>query len=117
MDKYFKNPRKLRLLPQGKKGGVVSDLVSGTAGLVVLVIIALVVVVTLIDADLLSSDTTAKETAGNLSSNLSSGIDEVAKKIPTIFKVAVVVLLIAVLVILVQRARDTGFFGSGGGSL
>lgn len=55
--------------------------------------------------------------SNNLSTNLSSGIDEVSKKVPTILKIAIVVLLIGVLVLLTLQARRMGLFEGGGGGL
>jgi hypothetical protein len=55
---------------------------------------------------------------GNLSENFSAGINEVALQIPTILKLAAIVLLIGIIVFLVIRVRPAMNFGSGeGGSL
>ena len=57
---------------------------------------------------------TSKNTAGNMTTNLSAGINKVALQVPTILVIAVIVLLIGIIVFLVNRARP--FFNQGGGS-
>lgn len=51
----------------------------------------------------------------NLRVNLSTGVNNVSEKVPTIFKVAAVVLLITILVFLFRKAQP--IIGSGNGSL
>lgn len=100
-----------------KKGtGVVTGLIMGVVALVISVIIGLVIVQTLNDASLITAGSVEASAVNNLSANLSDGIDRVAEKVPTILKIAAVVLLLGVLVLLVLQARRMGFFGSGGGS-
>lgn len=98
-----------------KRGqGLASGIVSGTGGLIITVVMTLILVSVLLGANILTAGSTEAITAGNLSSNLSSGINQIALKIPTIFLVAAVVILFGVLAILVARSRSmTG----GGGSL
>lgn len=95
-----------------KKGGVVGDLISGTGGLVILVVVILVIVSTLMGASLLTG--TYLGAAGNLTSNLTSGIDNVSTKIPTILLIGAVVLLFGVLMLLVRQANAMGIGGRGG---
>lgn len=99
-----------------KKGGIITDLISGVGGLVILVVLILVIVSTLLAANLLG-DTTENATAYAMSANLTEGIDNVSKKIPTVLLIAAVVLLLGVLLLLYARARESGLMGSGGGSL
>src|SRR3990167_2689891 len=54
---------------------------------------------------------TENATSGNLSANFSSGINNVAVKIPTILLLSIIVVLFGVLVLLVVQARRTGMFG------
>jgi len=96
-----------------KKGGVVTSTVIGVGMLIVSTILILVVVSTLNDANLLSGD--EKQTVGNLTSNFTDGIDEVARKIPTILLIVAVVFLFGALVLLIRSAR--GLQGGGGGGL
>lgn len=96
-----------------KKGGVVGDLISGTGGLIITVVVILVVVSTLLGANLLTSGSTYEATADNLASNFTSGIDNVSTKIPTILLIAAVVLLFGVIVLLVRQAGAMGIAGGG----
>lgn len=95
-----------------KKGGVVGDLVSGTGGLIVSVIVVLVIVSTLLGANLLTG--TEKDTAGNMSANFTAGLNNVSTKIPTILLIGAVVLLFGVIVLLVRQSQSMGIGGQGG---
>ncbi len=101
-----------------KKSGIVTDLVSGIGGLIILVIITLVIVSTLLGADLLTgsgNQPNYTNVTSALAGNFTAGIDNVSEKIPTILLIAAVVLLFGVLVLLVARSRQMGV--GGGGSL
>jgi len=100
-----------------KRGGIVGDLVTGTGGLIISVVIILVVVSTLLGANLLTGGSAEDNAATNLSSNFSSGINQIAAKLPTIFLIAAVVLLMGVLVLLWVQARKSGLIGGGGSTL
>lgn len=102
-----------KLMPMNKRGQVVSQLISGTGGLVITVVIILVITSTLMTTNLLSGD--ANTTAQDLQSNFTTGINNVAVKIPTILLIGAVVLLFGVLIILVARSKQMGV--GGGGSL
>jgi H+/Cl- antiporter ClcA len=102
---------KLKLLPKNKTGGVVTSTVLGVVGLIIGVIVGLVVVNTLLDADLLTG--TSNDTAQDMSSNFTTGIDEISSKIPTILLIVAVVFLFGALVLLVSQSRRMGV---GGGS-
>lgn len=96
---------------KGQTGGLVSGLVFGIAGLVIGVIVALVIVSTLVNSNLLTANSAEANTVGNLSTNFSSGINQVSAKIPTILLVAAIVLILGVLAVLVgvwQRMRMGG---------
>lgn len=99
-----------------KKGGVVGDLISGTGGLIITTVVILVVVSTLLGANLLTAGSTYDNAATNMSSNFTSGIDNVSGKIPTILLIGAVVLLFGVIVLLVRQAGAMGI-GAGGASL
>jgi len=106
--------QRAKLIPTNKRGGVISSLVSGVGGLIILVVITLVVISTLLTANLLKG--TENDTAYSMSGNFSIGLANVAGKIPTILLIAAVVLLFGVLVLLVRQSKImTG--GAGGGSL
>lgn len=98
-----------------KRGGVVGDLVAGTGGLIITVVLILVVVSTLLGANLLTANSVEANATTNLKNNFTSGIDNVSAKIPTILLIGAVVLLFGVLVLLVQRAKVMTV--GGGGSL
>lgn len=103
------------LSKKNKRGaGVVGSLVAGVGSLIILIIVILLIVSTLGDADLLSGDEEAA--VNNLSANFTEGIGEVALKVPTILKIAAIVILIGVVVFLAQRAKPAMSLG-GGGSL
>jgi len=104
------------ILQMKKKGGVVSDLVFGVGGLIIGVIVAFVIVSTLLDANLLTAGSTENATAYSMAHNLTTGVNQVASKIPTILLIGAVVLLFGVIVLLVAQSRRMGI-GGGGGSL
>ena len=97
---------------KGQTGGLITSLVMGIASLVIGIIIAFVIVTTLTGAGLLNTGNLyLNNTAGNLSSNFSSGINSVASKIPTVLLVAAIVLILGVLAVLVgvwNRMRGGG---------
>jgi len=98
-----------------KKSGVVGDLISGTGGLIIGVIIVLVIVSTMLGANLLTG---AYDTAADgMAANFTQGIDNVSGKIPTILLIGAVVLLFGVIVLLVRQSQAMGIGGSGGSSL
>ena len=98
-----------------KKGGVVGDLITGTGGLIIGVIVVLIIVSTLLGAGLLSG--TYGSAADNMSANFTEGIDNVSEKIPTILLIAAVVLLFGVIVLLVRQSQAMGIGGRGSSSL
>lgn len=105
----------MKLKQLGKRGQTISPLISGVGALVILVILIFVIVSTIGDANLLTSGSAEDNSTQDLRKNLTAGVDEVSKKIPTVLKVAAVVLLIGILVFLFQRAQP--IIGSRGGSL
>lgn len=94
-----------------KKGGVVSDLISGTGGLVILTVVILVVISTLLGANLLTSGSVYDNVTSNMASNFTSGIDNVSSKLPTILLIGAVVLLFGVIVLLVRQSSAMGIGG------
>ena len=99
-----------------KKAGVVSDLVNGTGGLIIGVVLIFVIVSTILGANLLTDGGVYDTSADNLASNFTSGVDNVATKIPTVMLIAAVVLLFGVLVVLYMQYKRMGI-GAGGGAL
>ena len=96
-----------------KRAGIVGDLVNGTGGLIVGVIITLVIVSTLLGANLLTANSAEANVSEALRDNFTTGLTNVGNKIPTILLIAAVVLLFGVLVILVARAKQMNIGGSG----
>lgn len=96
---------------KAQTGGLVSGLVFGVAGLVIGVIIAFIIVSTLNNASLLTAASAEADSVGNLSANLTSGVNNIATRIPTILLIAGIVLILSVLAVLVgvwQRMRMGG---------
>tara|TARA_R100001530_G_C4266633_1_gene141960 strand:- start:263 stop:568 length:306 start_codon:yes stop_codon:yes gene_type:complete len=96
-----------------KKSGLVGDIINGTGGLVISVILTLVVISTLFGANLLTVNSSEYNATDLLISNFTSGIGNVATKIPTILLIAAVVILFGVLVFLVARAKQMQLGGNG----
>jgi hypothetical protein len=88
-----------------RKGGIVGDLINGTGGLVISVVLILVVLSTILGANLLSVTSTEYNVSQDMYKNFTSGINNVSTKLPTILLIGAVVLLFGVLVLLVVRAR------------
>jgi hypothetical protein len=105
----------MKILPKSKKGGIVTDVVQGTGGLIIGVVIVLVIITTLLGANLLGTGTVENTTAYDMSSNFTEGLNNISEKIPTILLIAAVVLLFGVLVLLVAKSRQMGI--GGGASL
>ena len=95
----------MRKITKDKRGQLISGLVGGIAGLIILVIVSLLIVDTLIGAGLLTEGGVSANTAGNLSANYTAGLNNVSEKIPTVLLIAAVVLLFGAIVFLVQRSR------------
>ena len=99
-----------------KKGGVISDLLSGTGGLVIQVILIFVVIATIIGANLLTADSIYDNASDRMAGNFTAGVDNISGKIPTILLMGAVVLLLGVIAIFYLQAKKAGMIG-GGGSL
>ena len=100
-----------------KRGGVVGDLINGTGGLIIGVIIVLVIVSTLLGANLLTSASVYDVSSTSMAQNFTEGIDNVSEKIPTILLIGAVVLLFGVIVLLVAQSKRLGIGGETRGSL
>lgn len=98
-----------------RKGGIIGDLINGTGGLVISVILIFVVIATITGAGLLTANSAEDNASDRMVGNLTLGIDNISSKIPTILLVGAVVILFGVLVLLVARARAMTI--GGGGSL
>lgn len=63
------------------------------------------------------TETYSKDSVTNLTSNFTSGIDNISEKIPTILLIVAVVILFGALVLLIRNTKLMGVFGGNGGSL
>ena len=97
-----------------KKGGIVTELIGGVGGLIILVVITLVIISTILGANLLTAGV-YNETAQSMAGNFTAGINSVSAKIPTILLIAAVVLLLSVLAFLVVKAKQMSLGAGGGG--
>ena len=95
----------MRKLLKDKKGQIISGLVGGIAGLIILVIVSLLIVDTLNGAGLLTAGSLSANSSTNMIANYTDGINNVSEKIPTVLLIAAVVLLFGAIVFLVQRSR------------
>ena len=105
----------MRSVLKNKKGGVVTSTVMGVGALIIGVIITLVIVQTLNDASLLGTATSEANLTSRMTTNFTSGLDEIGNKIPTILLIVAVVFLFGALVLLVRNAKQMNI--GGGGSL
>ena len=91
-----------------KKGqGQIGALIGGIIGLVFLVVVGFVSLNVLTDANLLTEGSAMDNASDDLIGNLTEGVNEVSTKVPTMFTIAVAVLLLGLIVFLVMRARQT----------
>lgn len=96
---------------KNKKGQLASGLIGGIIGLIFLVVVGLVMVVQLLGANLLTANSTEALTAGNLSTNLSSGINTLASKVPTFFTIVAAVLILGFVLILWRQYKSSEMTG------
>ena len=101
------------ILQKNKKGQLISGLVGGIAGLVILVIVSFLIVDTLFGAGLLTANGASYNATGRMIANYTAGVDNVSAKVPTVLLIAAVVLLFGAIVILVQRSRQVTATGGG----
>ena len=116
MKNFLNGVKPLGIHKRAKTGGVVTSTVMGVGGLIIGVIVILVVIQTLNDANLLGTDTAESNATDRLTTNFTTGIDNIGDKIPTILLIVAVVFLFGALVLLVRNAR-TMTSQAGGGSL
>lgn len=82
-------------MPKNKKGNfqVVGNIFSTAGGLVITVIIILAMVSLIVGAGILTSGSAEANATGRLANNLTSGVDALSGKIPTVFTVLAIVLI------------------------
>lgn len=97
----------MRGLMKSKKGaGQIGEMFNGTVGLVFSIVVGFVMIGILTGANLLTSGSAEENATNNLVANLTTGVTNVGNKIPTIFTIAVAVLLLGLIVFLALRARQ-----------
>ena len=96
---------------KGQTGGLVTGLIFGIAFLVIGVIIAFIITSTLNNSSLLTANSAEANATTFLTGNLTSGVNNVSAKIPTVLLIAAIVLILGVLGVLVvvwQKMRMGG---------
>jgi len=88
-------------------GGLIGGLVGGIIALVFLVVIGFVSINVLTDAELITADSVMDNVTDQMINNLTTGVAKISVKIPTLFTIAVAVLLLGLIVFLVMKARQT----------
>lgn len=107
------------LLMKNKRGQVLNAVGSTVIGFMALIFIifgTLFGIAVLNPGSFFTSGSAEQNAVGNLTTNLTSGVAEFSKQVPTIFKVLAVVLVlsgIALLILYVRRGAGTG--GATGG--
>ena len=105
----------MKLMPKNKTGGIVMNTVMGVGMLVVGVIIIYTITSTILTAGLLSGGS-LNDSSWGMSGNLTSGVNNVSKKIPTILTIVAVVFLLGALVLLIRTFQGVNL-GGGASSL
>ena len=97
-----------------KKGqfNIATSAIWGVVGFLLAVIVGLIIVTTLSGAGFFTAGTAAAGAVGNISSNLTSGVNTVTSYIPTIFTVVAIAIVLAILGLLVLVVRKYGMGGS-----
>lgn len=102
------------LKKRGITGGVITALVLGVVGLVIVIMIALFIIATLINTNILTGAQLAA--VNNLSGNFTSGVNNISAQLPVVFSIAAVVLILATVGFLWFFFRKMNL-GSGAGGL
>lgn len=92
----------------GKRGqqGLITSNFNGVIGMVFTIIVGFVMIGILLGANLLTSGSAEDNATTSLVANLTSGVNQVSAKIPTIFTISVAILLLSLIVFLAIRARQ-----------
>ena len=119
MRKIEKITELLENVHKDKKGQmqVATNFFTGIAGFVIGVIIVLLIVGTLVGGGFFTSTSLEQGALNNLSSNVTSGVNTIGSKLPTIFTVIAIVIILAVIALLwVVWSRMRIGTGGGGGA-
>lgn len=79
---------------------VASGFLTALAGFVIGVIIVLLVIGTLVDGSFFTSTSDEQGALNNISSNVTSGVNTIAAKLPTAFTVIAIVVVLSIIAIL-----------------
>jgi hypothetical protein len=96
----------MKINKKGQMGVNIGGIVGGIIGLIFLVVVGFVSVSLLLDANLLTANGAFDNASQRMVGNLTTGVDTVSGKIPTIFTIAVAVLVLGLIVFLAVRARQ-----------
>lgn len=99
---------------RNKKGQLAGNTIAGIIGLVFLVVIGYVLVAQLLGANLLTAGSIEANSATNLSSNLTSGVNKLALQIPTFFVIIAAVLIVGFVLILWRQYQASKITGGSG---
>lgn len=100
---------------KGKKGQfqLAGATVWSIVGFCLAIIVALIVLGLLVNGNFFTSTSAEQGLLGNISSNVTGGLHTVIAKLPTIFTVLAMVIVLAIIGLLIVVVRKFGF---GGGS-
>lgn len=102
---------------RNKKGQLAGNLIGGIIGLVFLIVIGFVMVAQLLGANLLTAGSSEAQSAGNLSNNLTSGVNTLASKVPTFFTIVSAVLILGFVLILWRQYQASKLTSGSSGAL
>lgn len=100
-------------------GGLITAIVGGVAGLILLFFVYILMFNQLQNTNLLGAagTTVLRNQTDTLFSNFTAGSLSIASQIPTVFVVAVLALIVGVIILIVGLARRAGAGSGGAGSL
>lgn len=103
------------LLEFNKRGQlqIASTLIWGIVGFVLAVIVGMIVIGLLVGGNFFTSTSPEQLAIGNLSSNVTAGVNTIGTKFPTMFTVVAMVVILAIIGLLILVVRK---FGMGGGN-
>lgn len=106
-----------KIVPQNKKGQIVSTISGTTLSIMVLIFIIFAVlfgIATLNPAGFFTANSAEANATGYLTGNLTDGVSQFGAQIPNVFKILAVVLVLGGIVLLVLYIRRMQAVGGGG---
>ena len=106
----------MKNLLENKKGQfqLASGVVWGVVAFALAIIVGLIVIGLLVGGGFFDATSAEQHTIGNLSTNVTSGLNTVVAKFPTIFTVIAMAIVLAIIGLLIVIVRKFGFGGGGG---